>query len=150
MQKSPLTRFLIRFIMLVVVLWPACELMAIIKSDDNSDKVTYIKNDEPVPYPCMFVIDEMPELIGGMNAIYAELNYPTKARKNNIQSRIIVQFQVDEQGNVIKPHCLGRKIGYGLEEEAIRVINAMTFSAGRHQGIPVKMRMSIPIKSGLR
>lgn len=48
--------------------------------------------------------------------------YPDEAVSNDIQGNIVVQFQIDEEGNVsdIKP-ISGPKKG-GLREEAIRII----------------------------
>ena len=91
------------------------------------------------------VVEQMPELIGGLSAIQAKVRYPEIARKANVEGRVIVQLIVDENGNVRDPEIL-RGAGAGLDEEAIRVISEHAeFTPGRQDGKPVAVRLSIPI-----
>ena len=91
------------------------------------------------------VVEQMPELIGGLSAIQAKVRYPEIARKANVEGRVIVQLIVDENGNVRDPEIL-RGAGAGLDEEAIRVISEHAeFTPGRQDGKPIAVRLSIPI-----
>ena len=91
------------------------------------------------------IVEQMPELIGGLSAIQAKVRYPEIARKANVEGRVIVQFIVDENGNVRDPEIL-RGAGAGLDEEAIRVISEHAeFTPGRQDGKPIAVRLSIPI-----
>lgn len=55
--------------------------------------------------------------------IDSTLKYPTNASKSGIGGVVQVQFTVDTLGNVINAKAISEPIGYGLEEEAVRVIN---------------------------
>ena len=91
------------------------------------------------------IVEQMPELIGGLSAILAKVRYPEIARKANVEGRVIVQLIVDENGNVRDPEIL-RGAGAGLDEEAIRVISEHAeFTPGRQDGKPIAVRLSIPI-----
>ncbi|MCY3628388.1 MAG: energy transducer TonB [Bacteroidota bacterium] len=91
------------------------------------------------------IVDQMPTLIGGINALAAEVKYPENARNDQIEGRVIVQFTIDKNGDVRDPVVvLG--IGGGCDEEAVRVITEHAkFKPGVHQGRVVPVKMAIPI-----
>lgn len=100
---------------------------------------------EEEPEPEVFVVvEEMPELIGGQQAIYNCIKYPEIARKAGVEGRVIVQFIVNEQGNVSDAQVL-RGVGAGLDEEALRCIGQLKFKPGKQRGRPVRVRMSLPV-----
>ncbi|MOA34470.1 Gram-negative bacterial tonB protein [compost metagenome] len=70
------------------------------------------------------------------------MKYPKEALKNNIQGRVAVTFYVDTLGKV-KDVRLLKGIGYGCDEEAIRIVKSMPdwIPAIR----PVKVQMTLPI-----
>jgi TonB family protein len=51
-------------------------------------------------------------------------NYPDSALKNDVSGKIIVRFTVDTLGLISNVSTLNKKFGYGLEEEAIRLIKS--------------------------
>ncbi len=87
------------------------------------------------------VVEQMPELIGGQKGLYEKLEYPDMARKAGIEGMVIVQFIVNEEGNIENPRVL-RGIGGGCDEEALRVIRASKFKPGRQRGRPVRVQAS--------
>jgi len=95
------------------------------------------------------VVENQPELIGGMEALQSEIEYPKRARQAGIEGRVFVQFVVDEQGNVINPKVV-RGIGGGCDEEAIKAVKAQKFRPGTQRGKPVKVRFSLPVMFQLR
>ncbi|MXX57436.1 MAG: energy transducer TonB [Rhodothermaceae bacterium] len=96
------------------------------------------------------IVEEMPELIGGLSGLQAKVTYPEIARKANVEGRVIVQFIVDKNGSVRDAKIL-RRVGAGLDEEASRVImEEAKFIPGRQDGKPVAVRLSIPIVFKLR
>lgn len=95
------------------------------------------------------VVEEMPVLIGGLEAIQQEIQYPQIARLAGIEGRVFVQFIVDAQGNVVNPKVV-RGLGAGCDEEALRVLQTATFKPGRQAGIEVPVKMSIPVTFQLR
>jgi protein TonB len=95
------------------------------------------------------VVENMPELIGGLAAIQQNIRYPEMAKKAGVEGRVIVQFVVDEEGNVLDPQVV-RGLGAGLDEEALRAVQQAKFTPGKQRGQPVRVRMSLPITFRLR
>ncbi|MDG5767977.1 energy transducer TonB [Balneolales bacterium ANBcel1] len=90
------------------------------------------------------IVEEMPMLIGGMSALYQHLRYPELARMAGIEGRVIVQFVIDENGNVQDPVVV-RGVGGGLDEAALEAVKKIRFTPGKQRGRPVKVRYSLPI-----
>ncbi|NNE48456.1 MAG: TonB family protein [Rhodothermales bacterium] len=106
--------------------------------------------DEEEPEPEIFVIVEtMPELIGGLQSVQKMISYPPIAKKAGVEGRVIVQFVVNEQGNVVDPVVV-RGIGAGCDDEAIRAVSQAKFKPGKQRGKPVKVKMSLPITFKLK
>jgi TonB family protein len=99
--------------------------------------------DAPVP-EVFVVVERMPEPIGGLKAIHDRVVYPEIAKKAGIEGRVVVEFIVDEQGNVTEPRVL-RGIGGGCDEAALDAIKATKFTPGMQRGRPVKVQFQIPI-----
>ena len=106
--------------------------------------------EEPEPEPEIFVIvEQMPELIGGLGELQKKINYPEIAKKAGVEGRVIVQFVVNEQGAVTDPIVV-RGIGAGCDEEAIRAVQQARFTPGKQRGKPVRVKMSLPITFKLK
>ncbi|MCY4675168.1 MAG: energy transducer TonB [Bacteroidetes bacterium] len=96
------------------------------------------------------IVEQRPELIGGIGGLQSKVKYPEIARKANVEGRVIVQFIVDENGNAHDTEIL-RGVGAGLDEEAARVImEEAKFIPGRQRGRAIPVRMSLPIVFKLR
>lgn len=83
----------------------------------------------------------MPELKGGIKALYAEINYPKRAREARIEGRVIVEFVINKKGEVVNPIII-RGIGGGCDEEVLRAIKLMKFTPGIQNGSFVKVKMT--------
>lgn len=90
------------------------------------------------------VVEDMPEPTGGMQAIYENLNYPDAARRAGIEGRVIIQFIVDENGQVRDPQVV-RGIGGGCDEAAIAAIQSVDWTPGRQRGRPVRVQFQLPV-----
>lgn len=90
------------------------------------------------------VVEEQPELIGGMKALEEAKEYPEFAKKAGIEGRVIVQFVVDEQGNVQDPQVT-RGVHKLLNEAAVKAIEQMQFKPGKQRGEAVPVQMSLPV-----
>jgi periplasmic protein TonB len=90
------------------------------------------------------LVEQMPELIGGMAALQREVVYPERAIRANIQGRVYVQFIVNERGEVENPVVI-RGIGGGCDEEAIRVVKKAQFTPGMQRGRPVRVQYNLPV-----
>ena len=64
----------------------------------------------------------MPEL----SAPLPKLNYPEKAVEMAVEGRVIVSYTINEEGKVVHA-VVKRGIGYGCDEEALRVIKNASF-----------------------
>jgi TonB family protein len=103
--------------------------------------------DVPPPPPRkerFVIVEQMPELVGGMEGLQDRLRYPETARRAGIEGRVIVQFTVDETGRVIEPKVV-RGIGAGCDEEAVRLFSDAEFTPGRQRGVAVPVEMSLPV-----
>jgi len=89
-------------------------------------------------------VEQMPKLKGGLAALQKKINYPEMARKAGIEGRVIVQFIVNENGNVENPKVI-RGIGGGCDKEALRVVKQAKFKPGRQRGKAVRVQYSLPI-----
>ena len=107
------------------------------------------KQDDPAPETIFKVVQEMPELIGGLRAIQKTVTYPEMARRANVSGTVTIQFVVDEQGTVQDAVVL-KGIGAGCDEEALRVVRQAQFKPGKQRGKAVKVKMSLPITFRLR
>lgn len=106
--------------------------------------------EEEAPEPEIFVIvEEMPELIGGLPGLQKKIKYPEIAKKAGVEGRVFLQFVVDENGNVVDP-VVTRGIGAGCDEEALRAIMTAKFKPGMQRGSAVKVKMSLPITFKLK
>jgi protein TonB len=91
-----------------------------------------------------------PSFSGGQTAIENYINnnieYPQDAIDNSAEGTVAVQFGVDENGNISNVKTLGTRIGYGLEEEAVRVVKDMSkWKPGQVKGKNVKTWVVLPI-----
>jgi protein TonB len=93
--------------------------------------------------------EQMPEFEGGteemMKFLQKNLNYPPVARENGIEGRVVLQFVVDKDGKISQVEVL-KKLGWGLEEEAVRVVKTMPpWKPGKQNGKPVIVRFTLPV-----
>lgn len=95
------------------------------------------------------VVEQMPSFPGGQaaltNFLTAHINYPAKARAENVQGRVIVQFTVDKNGD-IKDVEVVRSVSPELDAEAIRVVMSMPrWIPGKQRGKTVAVKYTLPI-----
>ncbi|MFQ3576773.1 MAG: TonB family protein, partial [Cytophagales bacterium] len=76
--------------------------------------------EEPVIYA-----EEKPEFPGGYQSFFAKnIKYPQQAAKMGIEGKVFLQFVVEKDGSITEPKIL-KDPGYGLGEEALRVLMTM-------------------------
>jgi len=94
-------------------------------------------------------VDVYPEFPGGMNAwakyIQRNLRYPSMAQQEGIQGKVFLSFVVEKDGTITDVKVI-RGIGYGCDDEAIRVIKkSPRWKAGMQNNLPVRVRYNMPI-----
>lgn len=89
------------------------------------------------------VIERMPDVMPAFDNMGAflqhNLRYPAMALESNASGKVIVNFVIDEEGNIESATVL-KGIGYGCDEEALRVIKLMKkWKPGVKNGKAVKV-----------
>jgi protein TonB len=92
----------------------------------------------------------MPSFPGGpaelMKYLSKNINYPSLARENGLEGKVIVNFYVDTDGAIKNPTIVKDPVGGGCAEEALRVIKAMPkWSPGLQNGMPAKVYYTLPV-----
>lgn len=126
----------------------------------KGDKNAEVNIDEPVgtseakvteedPNKIFTSVEKIPEFPGGIEAFYKYLGksikYPSVARENGTQGRVIVSFVCERDGSLTDIK-VARGIGDGCDEEAVRVLRASPrWKPGIQNGRPVRVAYSVPI-----
>lgn len=77
--------------------------------------------------------------------VYQYLKYPRYAQENGIQGRVLVDFMIDEKGEV-RDVKIARGVHESLDEEALRVVSASPkWRPGRHRGKKCKVALTIAV-----
>jgi TonB family protein len=99
-------------------------------------------------YTNVEVIPSFPGGYAGMQKYFDDnLAYPADASGEGVEGVVNVTFTVDENGKLTAAKTMGDKLGYGLEEEALRVINKMpAWTPGKLKGQNVKTRYTLPVR----
>ena len=99
-----------------------------------------------------FDVSEQATFPGGEDGLLRYLaeniSYPDMALENDVQGTVMVLFVVTQRGGVENVQIMGQKKGFGLEEEAIRVVKKTSgmWKPAKQREKPVKMRYRIPVK----
>lgn len=94
-------------------------------------------------------VEQNPEFPGGTAEMYKYINskikYPPAAQRANISGRVFVKFVVEKDGSIGQIDVL-KGIGFGCDEEAIRVIKSMPkWNPGRQNGKNVRVFFTMPV-----
>ena len=100
---------------------------------------TFASNDGYVP-----AAEVMPSPVGGMKAIYKNIEYPEHAKKQGVQGKVYAMIYVSEDGKVNDVKII-KGLGYGCNEAAIEGIKKTLFNPGEHKGKKLKVKFAIPI-----
>ena len=95
------------------------------------------------------VVEQMPQFPGGpaamMKFIADSLRYPSVACENRIEGRVVVQFVVDCEGNILNPLVVW-SVDPLLDREAIRLVKLMPkWTPGTQNGKPVNVIGLVPV-----
>lgn len=87
-----------------------------------------------------------PEFEGDlMTFIGNNLVYPTEAKRQEKEGKVVVKFTINESGYVSSPEII-QSAGYGMDEEAIRLVLQMPpWQPYYFDGVPRKAYKTIPI-----
>lgn len=104
----------------------------------DNDTTVYTKVEQPPDFP------------GGMKKMYKfiknNIQYPVQAFENKVKGNIFIAFIIEKNGSLSNIHIV-QGIGYGCDEEAVRVIKLMpSWLPGKEKGEPKRVRMTLPIE----
>ncbi len=99
------------------------------------------------------VVEKMPQFPGGVDSMQAFIGknivYKKEALDSNIQGKVYVSFILNKMGELHNINII-KGLGYGLDEECIRVVKAMPkWTPGELRGKKVNVKITIPIKFAL-
>lgn len=85
------------------------------------------------------------------NFINKKVNYPEVAKMEGVQGRVFVKFFVEPSGEITDIKTIGKRLGFGCEEEAIRVVKLMpNWIAATKNGENVKSSFILPFEFSLK
>ena len=95
------------------------------------------------------IVEQMPEFPNGeesmMQYIAEQVKYPAEAKKAGAYGRVFIGFIVEPDGSLSDFKVL-RGIGYGCDEEALRVAKSMPkWQPGMHRGKAVRVQYLVPV-----
>jgi TonB family protein len=114
---------------------------AIPKEEDENKVYTFVSLAKPPTYP------------GGMEKFYEFLSknikYPEAAIDNEIEGNVHVSFTVEKDGSLTDIK-VERKLGFGIDEEAVRVLKTTKkWNPGVQNGRAARVKYNIPVKFSL-
>jgi protein TonB len=95
-------------------------------------------------------VEDMPRFNGGdiiefWKYVQDHVIYPEQAREQGLQGRIMVNFVVDQKGEIVNID-LTRRIHPLLDNEVVKTLNeAPMWVPGKQRGRPVKVSFSMPV-----
>lgn len=91
---------------------------------------------------------QRPSYPGGRTAINElikkEMHYPEKALEAKIEGKVKVAYSLNHKGVVIRSK-VKKGLGYGCDEEAIRLVNLLRFDVPKNRGMRVTFNKTITI-----
>ena len=94
-------------------------------------------------------VEVQPSFMGGNSEMYKflgkNLKYPSAAQRANIQGKVFLSFIVEKDGSITDIETM-KGIGFGCDEEAMRVVKLMpNWIAGKQNGRNVRVKFTIPV-----
>ncbi|MER0440331.1 TonB family protein [Emticicia sp. W12TSBA100-4] len=94
-------------------------------------------------------VEVQPSFMGGNSEMYKflgkNLKYPSAAQRANIQGKVFLSFIVEKDGSITDIETM-KGIGFGCDEEAMRVVKLMPkWIAGKQNGRNVRVKFTIPV-----
>lgn len=143
-------------IMKKMIMFPVAAALVVLMGSQQADvavaaKIPHVSDTDKV----YTFVDNPPMFPGGlealMNFLVTNVHYPKTAQEAKKEGTVFVQFQVGADGTISSAKTVGGALGYGLEDESIRVVNAMPkWTPGTNKGEKVAVMFNLPIKYELK
>ena len=153
MTKKPKRNLQFSLSLVVGLLAFSAVLIACSQPKQNDEYADEYFNQQSLTDSVYKTVEVMPEYPGGMDSLIAFLSrniqYPSEAKSEGVEGKVLVSFIIDKTGNVNKVRALNA-VGYGCDEEAVRVISMMPeWKPGKNDGKNVNVEYKIPISFNL-
>lgn len=111
--------------------------------------VKVVAIEKPKEEQIFTAVEQQPEFPGGISAMYKflgeNIKYPSAAQRANVSGKVFMKFVVEKDGSIGFVEVL-KGIGFGCDEEALRVIKSMPkWNAGRQNGKNVRVFFQMPV-----
>jgi len=111
---------------------------------------SFAQRSDSMDHEVFTVVEKHPEFTGGMRALgeylTANVRYPEAARASRVEGKVFVHFIVRKDGRITDVGVL-KGLGFGCDEEAVRVISAMpNWRPGSQSGRPVNVKYNIVVR----
>lgn len=122
-------------------------LFSLQSTTDTAREISVIEGHDTIKT----VVNQFPVYIGGefsmMQHIAMELEYPPMARENNIQGRVVISLEIDENGNTSN-YKIESGIGHGCDEAALKVVKSLPngWTPALNNGKKARVKMTVPIR----
>jgi TonB family protein len=101
--------------------------------------------DEVQSVAALGMMDQSPQIVGGLGSLYLHINYPEQARRQGIEGKMELEFTVDTDGSVsdievtdsLHPLC---------DSAAVNGVRSVNFVPAKHDGTPVPIRLQLPVR----
>lgn len=124
-----------------------------LQKEEEKKNEDIIKNSEEISQPKAPEIfdraEVMPTFPGGttqlMKFIASNIEYPKEAKKQSIEGKVIAKFVVNSDGSISDIVIL-KSLGYGCDEEVVRVIKLMPkWKPGSQRGVSTNVYYTVPV-----
>jgi TonB family protein len=129
----------------------ACLLSVLLSINNIAAQTTEQRKEAPKEErEIITMVEQMPDFPGGPEKLYEfiqkNLQYPKLAFENNIEGKVILQFVINQDGKIDSITQVGKKAGWGMDEEAFRLVKSMpNWMPGKQNGKPVNVLFTLPI-----
>jgi len=118
--------------------------------DKGKDGVIEIITKKKTDKDTLVAVEELPEFIGGKDAMAAwlvsNLKYPGEAVKAKITGKVVVSFLVTAKGKINNAVVI-KSVSPVLDAEAVRIITSMPdWKPGKQSGKSVPVQMQLPVE----
>lgn len=120
----------------------------------SPEKTSVIEESKPKNQEVFKLVEKLPNFPGGEDSLWqylaTNLKYPAIAKEKKITGEVVVQIIIEKDGQISGAKILD-SLGYGCDEEALRVVKEMPkWSPGMvKKGEPCRVQYNLPIKFDL-
>jgi TonB family protein len=102
-------------------------------TDNSFNKLDYV-----------IIAEQMPKIIGGIDAIMEKIVYPEEAKADRIEGKVYISTFININGDVVRTEII-KSVHPLLDSAAMKAVNEVKFTPATNKGKNVKIQIAIPI-----